>query len=233
VPKSAPAKTLWALRIGDLKAGAEERLPLSCLQGLVNPRQSEIFLAYDSFDQHWLGWLRERSDVNEVRWVGRKYLLDKFLPVVKSLVVTDPDVPATINVATIIAPARHSLNFRNSYLPASCMFQCVAPQLMLVDDWVSDVDHRADGPGCARHFNVGHFEWRLPLRVCHRFAWRSGQPQGIGDGKVVSEDSLRRTFKDQPAPSVVHWQTEALLSSYAPAWEQPWIAGLDVTAKSI
>ena len=103
-PKSAPpAKTLWALRIEDLKKGSDERLPLSCLQGLVNRQQPQIFLAYDHFDEQWLDWLRERGDVKEVRWVGPKELYEKFLPVVKGLVVTDPDLPASVNVATMLA----------------------------------------------------------------------------------------------------------------------------------
>ena len=80
-PKSAPpAKTLWALRIEELKKGSDEPLPLSCLQGLVNRRQPQIFLAYDHFDQQWLDWLRERGDVNEVRWVGPKELYEEVPP---------------------------------------------------------------------------------------------------------------------------------------------------------
>ncbi len=80
-PKSAPpAKTLWAVRIQDLDKDSEERLPLSCLQGLVNREQPQIFLAYDRFDEQWLDWLRERGDVKEVRWVGPKELYEKFLP---------------------------------------------------------------------------------------------------------------------------------------------------------
>jgi hypothetical protein len=102
-PKSAPpSKTLWALRIEDLK-NAEERLPLSCLQGLVNRRRPQIYLAYDHFDQQWLDWLRERGDVSEVRVVAPKELYEKFLPVVKGLVVTDPDLPGSVNVATMLA----------------------------------------------------------------------------------------------------------------------------------
>ncbi|MCX6909218.1 MAG: hypothetical protein NTY01_14415, partial [Verrucomicrobia bacterium] len=63
-PKSAPpAKTMWAMRIQDLGKDSEERLPLSCLQGLVNRKQPRIFLAYDRFDEMWLDWLRERGDV--------------------------------------------------------------------------------------------------------------------------------------------------------------------------
>jgi hypothetical protein len=72
-------------------------------------------------------------------------------------------------------------------------------------------------------------------RYAHVTALRGDRvnPKGLGMEKVVSEDSLRRAFKDEPAPSVAHWQTEALLESYAPALEQPWIADLDVTVKPI
>ena len=103
-PKSAsPAQTLWAVRIQDLDKDSEERLPLSCLQGLVNREQPRIFLAYDRLDELWLDWLRERGDVKEVRWVGPKELYEQFLPVVKGLVVTDPDLPGSVNVATMLA----------------------------------------------------------------------------------------------------------------------------------
>ena len=103
-PKSAaPAKTLWALRIEDLEKGSDERLSLSCLQGLVNRQQPQIYLAYDHFDEQWLDWLRERGDVKEVRWVGPKELYEKFLSMVKKLVVVDPDLPGTVNVATMLA----------------------------------------------------------------------------------------------------------------------------------
>ena len=57
--------------------------------------------------------------------------------------------------------------------------------------------------------------------------------QGLGMEKVVSEDSLRRAFQDEEAEPLERWQTEALLRTYAPALEQPWIADLDVTVKPI
>ena len=80
-PKSAPpAHTLWALRIEDLKKEPAERLPLSCLQGLVNRRQPQIFLAYDRFDEQWLDWLRERGDVKEVRWARSQGSLPEVPP---------------------------------------------------------------------------------------------------------------------------------------------------------
>jgi hypothetical protein len=58
-------------------------------------------------------------------------------------------------------------------------------------------------------------------------------PSGLAMEKVVSEDSLRRAFKDGDGEALARWQTEALLGTYAPALGQPWIADLDVTIKPI
>ncbi len=112
-PKSAtPAATLLALRISELDTLSydepyqnqpDERLPLTCLQGLVNREKPRIFLVYDHYDDLWLDWLRERGDVKEVRWVGTEQLYEQFLPLVKGLVVTDPSLPASVNVATMLA----------------------------------------------------------------------------------------------------------------------------------
>jgi len=72
-------------------------------------------------------------------------------------------------------------------------------------------------------------------RYAHVTALRGDRvnPQGLGMEKVVSEDSLRRAFQAQDAKAMATWQTEALLRTYAPALEQPWIADLDVTIKPI
>lgn len=103
-PKSAPpASTILALKIERLSKEPDERLTLSCLQGLVNREQPRVFLVYDHMDELWLDWLRERGDVKEIRWIEPKELYEKFLPLVRGLVVTDPDLPASINVATMLA----------------------------------------------------------------------------------------------------------------------------------
>lgn len=137
-PKSLPpAKILWALRIKDLQKGSEERLPLSCLQGLVNRQQPQIFLAYDRSDQQWLDWLRERGDVEEVRWVGRKELCERFLPIVKNLVVTDPDLPASVNVATMLAGVEGWLPVTPSLLQE---FEGLPVAMDLRGKWKKNID---------------------------------------------------------------------------------------------
>lgn len=72
-------------------------------------------------------------------------------------------------------------------------------------------------------------------RYAHVTALRGDQvnPQGLGMQKVISEDSLRRAFRDEDGAALAQWQTTALLETYAPALEQPWIADLDVTIKPI
>lgn len=72
-------------------------------------------------------------------------------------------------------------------------------------------------------------------RYCHVSAFRADtvNPQGLGMTKVVSEDSLRRAFQNEDAQALAVWQTNALMATYAPALEQPWICDLDVTVKPI
>ena len=72
-------------------------------------------------------------------------------------------------------------------------------------------------------------------RYAHVTALRGDQvnPQGLGMDRVVSEDSLRRAFRDEDSKALAQWQTQSLLETYAPALEQPWIADLDVTVKPI
>jgi len=104
-PKSQPpARTLAALRLEELTSFAwDMRLTLSCLQGIANRRQPRLYLLHDRYDELWLEWLRERGDIDTIEWleVGRTF--ERFLPDVVSLYVTDPGVPASVNVATMLA----------------------------------------------------------------------------------------------------------------------------------
>ncbi|MBZ5564596.1 MAG: hypothetical protein LAP13_19530 [Acidobacteriia bacterium] len=110
-PKSpAPARTLYAFRSGDLTSYAWDlRLTLSCLQGLVNRTQPRLYLIHDRYDELWLEWLRERGDVDRIEWLEVGEVFARFLPSVSQMFVTDPAVPASINVATMLAAVRGGL----------------------------------------------------------------------------------------------------------------------------
>jgi hypothetical protein len=110
-PKSpAPARTLYAFRSGDLTSYAWDlRFTLSCLQGIVNRTQPQLFLIHDRYDELWLEWLRDRGDVDRVNWLEVGEVFARFLPSVSQMFVTDPAVPASVNVATMLAAVRGGL----------------------------------------------------------------------------------------------------------------------------
>ena len=104
-PKSQPpARTLAALRLEELTSFAwDMRLTLSCFEGIANRRQPRLYLLHDRYDELWLEWLRERGDVDTIEWLEVGQAFERFLPDVASLYVTDPSVPASVNVATMLA----------------------------------------------------------------------------------------------------------------------------------
>lgn len=85
------------------------RLTLTCLQGLVNRSQPRLYLVHDYYDELWLDWLRERGDVDEVIWLEIADVFGRFLPEAKVVFVTDPAIPASINVATMLASVHEGL----------------------------------------------------------------------------------------------------------------------------
>lgn len=111
VPKSRPpARTLYAFRASDLTSWSWDlRLALSCLQGLANRAQPQLYLIHDRYDELWLDWLRERGDIDKIQWLEIGQLFERFLPSVSQMFVTDPTVPASVNVATMLAAVRGGL----------------------------------------------------------------------------------------------------------------------------
>jgi hypothetical protein len=110
-PKSRPpARTLAALRLEELTSFAwDMRLTLSCLQGIANRLQPRLYLLHDRYDELWLDWLRERGDVDAIEWLEVGQVFERHLAGVAGLYVTDPDVPASVNVATMLASVYNGL----------------------------------------------------------------------------------------------------------------------------
>lgn len=106
-PKSrSPARVLFATDLGELTSfGWDLRLTLSCLQGIVNRSQPSLYLIHDHYDELWLNWLCERGDLERVERLDVTQVFERFLPQVSRMFVTDPAVPASVNVATMLASA--------------------------------------------------------------------------------------------------------------------------------
>jgi GxGYxYP putative glycoside hydrolase C-terminal domain/GxGYxY sequence motif in domain of unknown function N-terminal len=104
-PKSAPpARKLAVFDLQELTSYPQDfRLTLHCLQGIVNRRQPRLYLVQDHYDELWLDWLRERGDIDAVERLEIGHLLERFLPEVSSMYITDPSIPASVNVASMLA----------------------------------------------------------------------------------------------------------------------------------
>ena len=110
-PKSKPpSRKLAVMRLEELTSHSWDlRLTLSCLQGIVNRKQPRLYLIQDRYDELWLDWLKERGDIDEVEWLEVGHVFERFLPEVKVMFVTDPAVPASVNVATMLASVHDGL----------------------------------------------------------------------------------------------------------------------------
>lgn len=105
--------------------------------------------------------------------------------------------------------------------------------------WVGQCPLRYSSPNAPKVADVLGTSVLAILSGACRYAHVTGlrgdkvNPRGLGMEQVVSEDSLRRAFRDQTLEGLARWQRDALLATYAPGLEQPWIADLDVTIKPI
>ena len=105
----APASSEW--RISD-SPETMDALTLVGMQGVINRQRSCIYLDWEEADLYkdtdgfWLPLMREHVQVVELPYRGVnavKYLLQNYGDMFNGAVVYDPEIPDTINVATMIA----------------------------------------------------------------------------------------------------------------------------------
>ncbi len=108
-PRSNPPSQ--SLLVADIRQlPADWQFALVALQGLVNRTKPQIYLLFNDTDQFWLEWLIKRGWVKEAETIpDPRDLLKRFRQVVKGMVVYDPLLPATKNVATMICSVEDSI----------------------------------------------------------------------------------------------------------------------------
>ena len=107
-PRSAPlAKTLLVCDLR--KERTDVRLLVLSLQGLVNRKQPRLYCVSAPTDPQWLEHMRTRGWMEATEDVKALDLLDRFREVHKGLIVTDPYLPATKNIATMLASVKDGL----------------------------------------------------------------------------------------------------------------------------
>lgn len=85
------------------------QLLLFSLQGLVNRSRPRLYLLYNPTDRKWLGWMLHRGWIRSIEEAPAETLVRRFHTAFHGAVVTDPDLPASKNVATMLAGVRTAL----------------------------------------------------------------------------------------------------------------------------
>jgi hypothetical protein len=108
-PRSAPpASTLLVFDLS--KQPPDWQLALLCLQGLVNRSKPQLYCLFNPTDGQWLTWMKQRGWIKTTQTIAKKEdLLARYRHVLKGMVITDPQLPATKNIATMIAGVDNAL----------------------------------------------------------------------------------------------------------------------------
>lgn len=108
-PRSAPPAA--ELLVADLQALPPDwRLCLVSLQGLVNRTEPRLYCLSHPTDQQWLDWMLKRGWVKAATPAPRAdELVRRFAEAYRGAVIPDPAIPASKNVATMLAGVRGGL----------------------------------------------------------------------------------------------------------------------------
>jgi hypothetical protein len=100
-PGSPPAPTLDVVQMAT--ATPDDKLTMTTLQGLVNRGpESRLWLNLGAWDQFWLARLVDKGYIHDSAELTIDRALDKYAPQYRKLIVFDPAVSASINIATMI-----------------------------------------------------------------------------------------------------------------------------------
>ena len=109
----------------------------------------------------------------------------------------------------------------------------------LFDPWVEECPLTYESPNAPKVRDVLGTMFLSTLaghqRYAHVTALRHDtvNPPLLRMSKVVSEDSMRRAFEDQPPEPIEAWQRRHLRLSYQPLLYEPWILDMDTTVKTL
>jgi len=102
-----PADTL---KVVDLRKEALDiQLAVICLEGLVNRAKPSVYCIHLDSDQSWVDWMLQRAYIRRTVKLSARELINEYAGVIKGGVITDPRLPATRNIATMIGAVQGAL----------------------------------------------------------------------------------------------------------------------------
>ena len=101
-PGSPPGR--WLDRISLEGESADVKLAAITLQGQVNSAtQSSVYLVLAGWDNFWLQWLKDRGTIEGWSNLNLDTYFSRYSNAYRKIIIYDPNLPATINIATMIA----------------------------------------------------------------------------------------------------------------------------------
>ncbi len=105
---SPPADTLLVCDM--TKGQGDWQLAMITLQGIVNREKPQIYLLLLPTDQLWLDWMLKRGFIKKTEVVSEpRELLNRFRDKIKGVIIFDPRLPATKNIATMLAGLKDAI----------------------------------------------------------------------------------------------------------------------------
>lgn len=103
-PKGVPPS--GTLYVADTRGmTVQEQIFFSSIQGVTSQRKPRVYLLRQEAgqDEFWLDYLKEKGYITTIRRVNAWSLLKLFRTEIKGAVISDPELPASVNVATMLS----------------------------------------------------------------------------------------------------------------------------------
>ncbi len=208
VPKSRPpARQLTAVALARLNE--DERIALTCLQGLTSRSQPQLWLVNTAIDRFWLEWHQKQGHIDgfveEENWKG---LFSKYRAEIKGAIVPDPALYRGDLLAVNVAACEDSIVASPELAKALGLeirmdlrgkFTTYADGLDWL--WATYKDrlnrHMCDymQPGRLKNGNFAYaYQWKAPMM------WISGQEDEAypGADRGAEKRAVARVFAEMP-----------------------------------
>ena len=107
-PRSS--KPASKLLVCDLTNAAPDLiLAVTTLQGIVNREVPRVYCLIVPADALWLEWIKKRNWITETESITPLEMISRFSDKLKGIVITDPYLPSSKNIATMIAGVENAL----------------------------------------------------------------------------------------------------------------------------
>jgi hypothetical protein len=212
-PPPAAQVDVVALR----KAGSAMRLAVATLQGQVNRESGRLYVLLSEPDEFWLEQLQAKGYVANTRALDADALFAHYRAAYETVFVHDPAVPASINVATMLASLERGI------VAAPNNLEMLAKDKRVTDlrgRWSSNAEAYAwafeelyprMNPGILASYHPtgshhGLRDYLVQRKVFHFWVTAEGQP-----GHKEEMDLLKRILKNTPVniPVLGFWYSGA------------------------